>query len=199
MSIGAHFLYALLWLSFGAVHSALAGPRMKQRLAPLLGRGYRLAYNLFALLTIGLVMYGGRYVIAYDVSAFDLTPLMLAVLRGLMGIGALIFLAALTQYDLGRFAGITQIVLPAKDDIEEPLHLGGFHRYVRHPLYSGAHLYFWGSIRNEFDLATAIWASLYFVIGSYFEEQKLVATYGDAYARYCKQVPSVIPWRGRAI
>ncbi len=172
---------------------------MKQRLDSLLGGGYRLAYNLFALFHIVLVIYGGRYLLADSLPSLPLPTAAFTALTAMMIAGALLFVVALLQYDLGLFSGWTQWRNSDLTDDEEELHLGGFHQYVRHPLYSAAHLYLWGSVRTEFDLVTAIWASAYLMIGSYFEEQKLIRTYGDAYSDYKRQVPSVIPWRGKAI
>ncbi len=199
MTLSAHLIYAMAWLGFGVAHSVLAGPAAKAALRPLLGRGYRLGYNIFALLTFVLVAYGMRAVLAGSHGVYDLTPPMLWFLRGMTILGGLIFLAALAQYDLGRFAGVTQLFAHDRNDNLEELHLSGMHRFVRHPLYTGAHLYFWGSIRSEFDLVTAIWVSAYFIIGSHFEEQKLITDYGEDYRRYKARVPSVVPWRGRAI
>lgn len=54
-----HIVYGLLWLSFGAIHSLLAGNPVKDSLPSLFGRGYRLAYNLFSGLHIALVIVGG--------------------------------------------------------------------------------------------------------------------------------------------
>ena len=199
MSITAHILYALGWLSFGVIHSLLASQSVKSLLLPLFGRAYRLVYNLFALLYFGVLVYGGRYLIGDAADAFHPGPVMRNVLIAMMLLGVTIFIAALFQYDLGRFAGISQLFKPDDAKTTEPLQLRGLNRYVRHPLYTGAHLYLWGAVRSEFDLATAIWASAYLLIGSRFEEQRLVAEYGQAYRDYLRRVPSLIPWRGRAI
>ena len=199
MSVSDHLIYAMFWLVFGVVHSLLAGPKMKQQLKSILGGGYRFAYNLFALFHIVLVIYGGRYLLANELPVLPFPMVVFTLLKGMMIVGALLVVASLFQYDLGRFSGWTQLRYPELKDSDEPLHLSGFHRYVRHPLYTGAHLYLWGSIQTEFDLVTAVWASAYLIIGSVFEERKLIATYGDAYSQYKREVPSVIPWRGRAI
>ena len=87
----------------------------------------------------------------------------------------------------------------AIDDGDEALHLDGLHRYVRHPLYAATFPILWGLVDSEFALATAIWASAYFWLGSRYEERRLIARYGEAYRRYRTQVPAFVPWRGRAI
>jgi len=114
--------------------------------------------------------------------------------------GGVIIVLGLTQYDLGRFGGVTQLF--RDDDLdgdEEPLHITGWHRYVRHPLYLGAYLYLLGGAVSEFGLQTALWGCLYLWIGTWFEERSLVNLYGRAYIEYKEKVPAILPFRGRAI
>jgi len=123
-------------------------------------------------------------------------------LWGVSALGLLVLLLALRDYDLGRFAGTAQVrsCRRGTDEPEdEPLHTGGFHAYVRHPLYTGAYLLVWGNAQDPLGLATAVWASAYLAVGTWFEERRLLALYGDAYARYRAKVPALIPWRGKAI
>ena len=197
-----HLIYGILWLGFGVVHSILAGAPAKRRLAPLVGGKYRLLYNLFAALHIALVLYGGQAFLAERAAAFAWPPEMAAVLSGVRWAGLAILLGSLTQYDLGRFGGWTQFKAdlrhqPAVED--EPLHLGGIHRYVRHPLYAGAYLFLWGGAGDAFGLATAIWGSVYLAIGTHFEERRLLRLHGAAYADYRAAVPALLPWKGRAL
>ncbi|MEK7245723.1 MAG: isoprenylcysteine carboxylmethyltransferase family protein [Pseudomonadota bacterium] len=198
--LALHLLYAALWLSFGLGHSALADARVKARLKPLFGAGYRLAYNLFAAVHVLLVIGAGWWLLG-DGAAFDRTP-ALRVLQGAASLaGAGVLIAALFHYDLGRFAGSAQLRAAAEGkflDDEEPLRLAGFHRYVRHPIYAGAFLLLWGRVEDELSLATALWASLYFWIGSRYEEKRLRARFGEAYARYRNAVPAFVPWKGKA-
>jgi protein-S-isoprenylcysteine O-methyltransferase Ste14 len=199
-SLAAHLLYALLWLSFGFAHSLLADARIKARLKPYFRAGYRLAYNLFALAHVLLIV-GAGWGLLGDGPAFA-RPGWLAALQGIMMLaGAGVLLAGLFHYDLGRFAGTAQLRASAEGkflDDEEPLRVSGMHRYVRHPLYAGAFLLLAGRIADEFTLATALWAGLYLWIGSRVEERRLLARFGEAYARYRKTVPAYLPWRGRA-
>lgn len=115
---------------------------------------------------------------------------------GLAVIGLVVIGIALTGYDRGRFLGTTQLRDPQTTP-DEDLKLGGLHRYVRHPLYSGMFLLLWGHAQTEFAIATALWGCVYLVIGAGYEERRLVARYGAAYADYRARVPAFIPWRGR--
>lgn len=197
MSAAAHIVYALAWISFGFGHSFLASERAKNRLTPIFKAYYRLAYNLFASLHIAVVLAVGWYLFAAGAD-FLLAPWGQTALTAVYVLGWAAFLWALKDYDLGRLAGTA----PLRGLIEsehEPLLTDGLHRYVRHPLYAGALLIIWGRIENEFDLATAVWASLYLGIGACFEERRLLKTYGADYADYRRQVPAFIPWKGRAL
>lgn len=194
--------YALLWMSFAFVHSLLTLTSVKLRLAPRLGVAYRLVYNLFALLHILVVFLIGRQLL--DTGSFSLLsegfiPILLSILRGC---GLLVLLLSLQQYDLGRFSGLSQLRgnglpngLSLDQAEEEPLNLEGLNRFVRHPLYSGLFLYFWGSADSPFGLWTALFASVYLILGSQHEEKSLVSTYGEAYQHYQAKIPAFVPWK----
>jgi len=193
-------LYAILWLSFGFVHSMLTSASIKRILNPLFGRAYRLSYNLFSTLHIGFVIIGGQLLLTENLTPFNLGSEFDVLITVCRWIGIAIILAALTQYDLGLFSGLTQLWRDSDStDDDEPLHLSGMHRYVRHPIYLGAYLYLWGGVVDEFGLQTALWGSAYLLIGTWFEERKLIAQYGNSYVEYRDKVPAVLPFRGRAI
>ena len=195
-----HLIYALGWLSFGLVHSALSASNLKHRLEPVFGAYYRLCYNLFAVLHIGGVWVFGQ--LALDTTPFALEPGIEHALMGVRWLGLVVLLPALREYDLGRFSGLSQIRSYRQDQPDlgdEALVIDGLHRFVRHPLYLGAHMILWGGAVNEFGLATALWGSLFLAGGARHEERALLALYGEAYATYQRRVPAVIPWKGKAL
>ncbi len=189
-------IYALLWALFGTVHSILASKTVKSSL-PGLGRAYRLAYNLLAGLHIAVTVLIGERVLGAGGANLIPEP-WVWFLYAMAGGGVLLLLAAMRQYDGGRFLGITQLRRPDLPE-DEPLRAEGLHRYIRHPLYSGAILILWGRAGTEAELATALWATLYFAIGARFEEVRLIGRYGDAYRAYRSKVPSFVPWKGRCL
>ncbi len=186
----AQGLYALAWLSFAAAHSWLAGPAGRRWLWRRAGQGHRLLYNGLAVAHLGLVALVGWIVLG------NATPYgwaeTLAPLRWLMVLaGAGIMVLGGRQYDLKRFVGL-------RPDVDrEPLHLDGLHRYVRHPLYSAGMVILWGLVHDPYSFATALWGSAYLVIGSRFEERRLLHLHGDTYYAYRQRVPAFLPWRGR--
>ncbi len=200
-STEAQIVYALAWFSFGLGHSLLAGSRARDRLAPALGPYYRIAYNGFAGLHLAAVWLAGNWLLG-GAAPFALPEAARAGLYGLSVLGLVILLLASRDYDLGRFAGTTQIRNHRRgidEPEDEPLHTGGFHAWVRHPLYAGVYLLVWGNAQDPFGLATAIWASAYLMVGTKFEERRLLKLYGEAYRDYRARVPAIIPWRGKAL
>ncbi len=199
-TLGGQVLYALAWLSFGGLHSLLAHPSVRRRLESLCGAAARLVYNSVATVHIAVVLALGHWVVTTE--PFPPPGWARAALWAMAAAGAAVLLLGLREYDLGRFAGTWQ--LRNRESLEsaeraEPLVTRGLHRYVRHPLYSGGMLLLWGLAQSPFGLATACWGTLYFLIGTWFEERKLVAQHGAAYRDYRRRVPAFVPWKGRAI
>lgn len=199
-----HTIYAGLWLIFGFIHSLLARDHIKQHLQRYLGRAYRFAYNIFAAVHFAGTIIIANIYLAPGSAAVIGSPSVTWPLTALMVAGLVITIAALLHYDLGLFAGTTQLrkpsASPSPDDDHDddgPLHITGLHRYVRHPLYTGIIMFLLGAIRTEFDAATAVWAILYILIGTYFEERSLITRYGAAYETYKRQTPAYFPWKGR--
>ena len=193
-------VYGAMWAAFGLAHSLLASETIKACLHRWLGAGYRLAYNGFAIVTLVVVFWGGHVVLG-DLPAYDLSGTYKVVLGVLEISGWFLMFWALGGYDLGRLAGTAQVRAAEGGrplDEDEPLRVDGLHRYVRHPLYSAVFLVLWGAVWSPLGLMTAFFGSIYLVIGTWLEERRLIARYGDDYAAYWARVPAFIPWRGRA-
>ena len=190
--------YGLAWVAFGALHSVTASSWLKSRLISALGAAYRLTYNGFAVFSIGLTVWAGLALFA-GIADFDLTRTQKLGLGAMQIVGWIVLVLALRTYDIGLLLGTAQLQKgDGSIDGDEALHTDGVHRYVRHPIYSAAFLILWGIASTPFGLATAVYGSAYLVIGTWFEERKLLATYGEAYAAYRTKVPAFVPWRGRA-
>jgi len=67
---------------------------------------------------------------------------------------------------------------------------------VRHPLYACilAVLWFRPEMMADGLLLAILWSG-WIVVGTVLEERDLVADFGDAYRRYQREVPMLVPWR----
>lgn len=190
-----HLYYAALWLSFAIGHSVLASATVKGATREWLGHRYRFVYNVIAVCHIALVLAIGRLFLSEFGDGFGIPLWLQSILIGVQVIGAAVLILALRQYDLGLFLGTKQLRDPQAQERLEPLKTDGLNRWVRHPLYLGAHMVLWGGVSDPFTLTTAVWGSLYFYIGGRYEERRLVGLYGDAYRDYQKNVPFQLPIR----
>jgi protein-S-isoprenylcysteine O-methyltransferase Ste14 len=180
---------------YAVIHSWLAGAVVKawvsSRFGPAARRGYRLAYNLFAVLTL-LPMLA---LLAWlpDVTLY-VVP---SPWRWLMAGGQLLALLAaawsLWQTDPFYFIGLRQLI--AKEPaLSGSLQVDGFYRWMRHPLYSFSLIFLWLTpVMTANMLTTWLLFTLYFYIGSIYEERRLVDEFGSAYERYRQQAPRFMP------
>ncbi len=74
----------------------------------------------------------------------------------------------------------------------------GPYLWVRHPLYACVVVLFWTSPEVTADglLLSLMW-TIWIWVGAMLEERDLIAEFGEAYRAYQRQVPMLIPWRGR--
>ena len=193
--IGAVVVYGLGWVAFGLAHSLLARDPAKRWLKRRFGRAMRLVWNLIALVQLGLLLWLGRAVI--PPVAWELPAWLDAVRLGCLIGGAVLMVAAARGYDMGRFTGLAQLRGPDIED-DEPFVAVGVQRYVRHPLYSATILLLAAAVADARGLATLAFATGYILIGLRFEEAALLRRLGPVYARYRREVPALIAWRGRA-
>lgn len=197
-------LMLLALVLFGVLHSLTAGPPFKHVARTWLGERvyhglYRLLYNTFSAITILpalalLVLRPGPVV--WDAAGIAATLLTLAQIGSLIGL----VLTAL-QFDVWRFAGLRQAVAYFAGDPlplpPEPFVERGMYGLVRHPLYVFSILYIWTfPTMRAAQLAFAVGATLYFVIGAQFEERRLEREIGPAYRAYRCRVPFMIPFVG---
>jgi protein-S-isoprenylcysteine O-methyltransferase Ste14 len=190
MSALDHLLYALLWASFGAGHSLLAGRRGRRWLAPLAGAYHRLAYNVIATAHLAVIWALGRFVLATEVAPFAWPWPVLVLQAAAVAAALYLFWAGGRRYDAARLLGTRP---EAPDAAPEPLVTDGIQGRVRHPLYTAGYLALFAAVQDPFSLATAIWASAYLAVGTWIEERRLLGLYGEAYRDYRRRVPAVIP------
>ena len=185
----------IFFVAYAVLHSLLAGLPIKDWAQRVFGVGverwYRLAYNAIAVITL-LPLFP---LLAWlPIQTLYLVP---GPWRWLMVGGQLLALAALAvtllQTGLLHFLGLAQVVAerPAESGT---LSVNGFYAWIRHPLYYFSLLFLWLTpVMTTTLLTTYLLFTLYFYLGSFFEERRLVAEFGSAYRDYQQRVPRLIP------
>jgi protein-S-isoprenylcysteine O-methyltransferase Ste14 len=192
-------LITLVTITYAVVHSLLASLGVKtwarDRFGPLADRWYRLAYNLFAVIS-GLPILVLLYLLPDQRLYLIPFPWILLSFLGQL-VGILIILVGIQQTGLWSFFGVHQIIEP-EEDASTVMVTHGLYRWVRHPLYTGGLLLMWLMPIMTINLLILFWLlSIYLIVGARLEEKRLVTEFGDKYREYQKQVPMLlpIPWR----
>jgi len=86
--------------------------------------------------------------------------------------------------------------LSHKPEIRPHLVIRGPYQWVRHPMYAGVFVFIWASPVLTLDrlVFNLLWSGWLYA-GVRMEESGLVAAYGDAYRRYQRFVPMLLPVR----
>jgi methanethiol S-methyltransferase len=189
--------FALAIAAYYALHSLLSANGIKAKLTRLVPvRYYRLGFNLLA-----TVLLAALFIIYFMVEKKPLWTLMKPMIFGgailcIMGVSWV--MRAFKKYDLGEFTGLEQL-RTGQQPVHTKLVVRGLNGKVRHPLYFGSLLLVWGVmflLQNDAALAFAMISTIYLIIGSRLEEEKLVAQFGKNYQKYQREVPMLVPkWK----
>jgi len=189
-----YFVFALV--AYYALHSLLAADGVKASLTQIISqRYYRLLYNGLAagLLVVVFILY----------FLVEKTPLwtpnpVLPYPGALLALAGISWVArALKRYNLDEFMGLEQLRTEQKPK-HNKLITRGLNGHVRHPLYFGTLLIIIGALfifPTDAMFAFVLISTIYLVLGSRLEEKKLVAQFGEAYRRYQREVPMLVPFR----
>jgi protein-S-isoprenylcysteine O-methyltransferase Ste14 len=178
---------------WGIVHSLLASIPVKDIFRRMGGAGlmrlYRLGYNIFSVLSFLPILY--LMMVLPDRSLYSvLAPWSFLMLAG-QGLAALLLIVGVLQTDTLSFVGLRQFF---EEDKSDQLVVHGLYRYVRHPLYTFGLLFIWLSPTVTLNSLTVyIAATVYTLVGAFFEERKLLREFGQSYANYQRVTPMLIP------
>ncbi len=188
MSVFILLLALALW---GLVHSFLAS-RFAKDMIPAKMSGmdfYRLGYNMFAVVSFAPILYLMSTLPnkpLYQVAS----PWNLVMFGGQL-LSVLFLLITVLQTDTLSFVGLRQLF---EKESSGDLVTRGLYRMVRHPLYTFTLLFIWLTpTMTQNSLIVYIGATIYTLVGAYFEEKKLLQDFGEAYAEYKRRTPMLIP------
>lgn len=183
-------LASALW---GFIHSLTASLKTKEAVSrtfgPAVMNWFRLSYNMFSVISflpvfILAVILPDRPLYAIPDPWADITT----ILR-LMAVVALF--SGVIQTDVWSFLGLRQIT---GGQSESTMVTSGLYRFVRHPLYSAGLVFIWLTPEMSLNRLVLYFSlTIYILIGTYFEERKLIREFGKPYEDYQSKTPMLVP------
>jgi len=192
-----YVLLIISWSFYFFVHSFLASLQVKAWASRTLGKyfkWYRILYNVIAITGLGLLVW--LFPQTSEEPLFDV-PFKLIWAGLLLGVGGILAIVSLRNYNLAEFSGTQQLREVSETPDNQKLQTGGMNRYVRHPLYFALILLLMGYVLYSRTLSAFLISGITFVylwIGAYLEERKLIWEYGQAYRDYRRKVKMLIPF-----
>lgn len=195
-------LLILLWIAWCALHSLLIINPIRfwfgRRGGPLLAL-YRIGYVLLSILTLVPVLWYMQSL--PQTQLFSYHGYWRIPQAVLLGYALLLFYLGTRVYDTSFFLGIRQLMdyRVGREPVKLPFRTDGILRFIRHPWYSGALALLWGlNPVTDVTLVSKCILTAYLIIGTLLEERKLRQELGHQYASYCREVPMLLPWKGRS-
>jgi methanethiol S-methyltransferase len=193
------FVNVLLLGVFAIQHSVMARPAFKRwwtRIVPPAAE--RSTFVLLASLALLFMVLEWRPLpgTVWDLSGSSAG----ALLHGIYALGWGLVLVATFQIDHFELFGLKQAwqSLSGRAAPTPAFRTPLFYRHVRHPIYLGFLLGFWGTpVMSAGHLLFAAVTSAYILIGIRFEERDLLAQFGQRYRSYRQQVGMLLPRLGR--
>ncbi|MHB8193926.1 MAG: methyltransferase family protein [Bellilinea sp.] len=181
---------------YGGLHSLLASRRFKaallRRFGPAALRWHRFLFSVMGGLTILPVLALTLLLPDREIYAVEKPFSWLLNLLRLAGLIGLIY--GVLQTGFMNFIGLDRVLDPAAAEKPPRFVTNGLYRWVRHPLYTSAMLLMWAAPNLSWNtLAFNLGVSAYLVIGSRYEEQKLLDEFGSAYEEYRQRTPGFLP------
>jgi len=162
---------------------------------------YRLAYVMISfILLVPLI----KFTAQFNDQAIVTYGFPLSIVRYVLISGSLLmfFWAFFFDYDSLSFFGIRQILdfgKTKKTDQSKKIKKSGLLGIIRHPMYFALIIYLWCQTFRVLDIVVNTVLTLYILIGTRLEENKLVIEFGDSYIKYQHEVPMLIPFTKRRV
>lgn len=187
---------ALLGL-FGLQHSVMARPAFKRwwtRIVPVpVERG---TYVLATTLALALLFAAWQPLpsVVWDASGTSIGT----VLWVLFWIGWIVTVLSTFMISHAELFGLAQAWSTRDSGGPPVVRIVQLYRFVRHPIMLGFLIAFWSApVMTLGHLLFAGLSSAYIVVGVALEERDQVALFGEAYRRYRREVPMLLPFPGR--
>ncbi len=194
-----YLILSLLLIAWCVLHSAMISVSVTEYLKRRLGdrfRFYRLFFNFAATLTL----------IPVALFAHSIQTQVIFQWSGYLRIGQVVLLGSAVwlfflggrHYDALQFLGIKQIQEGTSNKVltdTGELDTSGILGITRHPWYLAAILFIWARQLDVSAILVNIILSAYLIVGTYLEEKKLIAEFGEQYMTYQDRVSMLLPYK----
>lgn len=192
-----YILLAVMWIGYCVVHSLLISRPVLRRVQdrfPTGHRYHRLFFNIFSILTLVPIALYSLALRSPPIIQWHSNLRWIQVVLILTGFALLV--AGARAYDFKEFIGLAQI--SSSDACRSigancELNTSGVLGLVRHPWYTAVFLLLWARDLDPASIIVNAILTAYLIIGTFLEEQKLVAVYGQVYRDYQKKVSMFLP------
>lgn len=185
---------------FAVQHSLMARPVFKRWWTKIVPAPIeRSTYVLFASLALILLYWQWRPILDPIWSVTN--PIGAAILQGVFWLGWGVVLLSTFLISHFELFGLRQVWLNLRDaPAPAPIFRTPFlYGFVRHPLYLGFILAFWGTpVMTAGHLFFAAATTVYILIAIQLEERDLIGLFGESYTAYRKRVSMLIPLPSRS-
>lgn len=191
---------AAAWAAFAAFHSLTVSEGYERRARALLGERafhawHRLLFTAYSAAGFAALVAYLRTVPDAPLYRIGGWPRFLCHAVQAAGFAFLLW----TPWDLKEFIGLRQWErsrgkTPAGAGTADRLFTEKAYAVVRHPLYLGISvILLFRPTQSRTTLVSTVMVILYFYIGTFFEEARLVRKFGDEYRAYRERVPRFLP------
>jgi protein-S-isoprenylcysteine O-methyltransferase Ste14 len=191
----------LAWAAFAVFHSLTVSEGYERRVRGLIGNEafdayHRLAFTAYSAAAFSALLIYLRTI--PDRPLYNLEGIQRLLFHGIQ-LGAVAFLLW-TPWDLKEFLGFRQWKRRRRGEAPsgqaEQLFTGKAYGVVRHPLYLGCSvILLFHPVQTRNSALSVAMVILYFYVGTFFEEHRLLVRFGDAYRDYQEKVPRFLPLR----
>ena len=190
------YIDTLLCFLFFIQHSLMLRKGFRKRLSGFIPVNYLGAfYSIFSGLFLLILMLFWQKSASIQVEFDGMLYWLMRALFFLSVTGFFFTVRYLQPFDA---LGIKEIFGHLKGETvkESLLTVQGSYRWIRHPLYFLSLLMIWSQVSVTTDrlLFNGLW-TFWIIIGAFLEERDLIASFGDAYRNYQRNVPMLIPRR----
>ena len=192
-----YIFLSLLVITWCVLHSTMISVSVLGYFKKLFGAGfryYRLFFNFIAIATLIPV---ALFADSIQTQAIFQWHGYLRILQlFLLGMAGLLFYLGGRHYDVRQVSGIKQIkegtLKKAITDTGD-LETSGILGITRHPWYLATLLLIWARRLDATAITINVILTSYLIVGTWLEEKKLVAEFGQKYLNYRMKVSMLIP------